>query len=705
MIGILLACIYTVEDLNSKTMIAYLTLLTIYLTGQLIYVRYERQSELCYSLYASAFIFLVTWIFVVNYKQYIEIAEHGVWTPCNAITLVVLYALVLYAVIRSDDRRHFYYFHWILCSGGVVERSLNHSKYKLRNTERSINLNETMITCVSERNEIEKEGATDSNVVYNESFMHIFLCLISLKSTAVVTNYTVLVEQNDQLKADKTLSPIIALFVSSLLVNILFAGYLVRSGMDSLRNDPRSVGQLLKSIIHCVIHYTFRFLFGKPKCLTRTSLSRFVYYIFYVLCFVLACFVVSPSSKHYFQKSSLFCDHVTVFGACMSQDPTFTSLYRIFGTIATFFMVVALMTSSVNLSSRLRNSIQNGCWPIKLLLISAIFVSVLNLPNRFSRYWLYFDLVSILAFTLLQLFCLIDAISIVTTSYKRDTKSGISAGSSSITCLLYAISIIAYVSFYVYYAHNYQCSVMRFFVSINLVLCLSASVISLHPVVKTGNLLLSAVVTSLCMYSTWSALNYNPEEECNPLGHTLMIVEASPGRDVVSVVDLFFLFVSLTYFIARVEHVSSRAYDLCFHLLVESFVISSRQEEEDEIDHAEQQTDVNEKVRQWLSECNEEVTANNIKSVTNNAASSCDSEDDKNTGYFSIHFIHSMACSYAFLLLAHWLEPVPGSGFKVSLHWAMMSVKLITSSIGVLVYIWILVVPVVVEKVKSQRNQ
>ena len=358
MIGLLLACIYTVEDLNSKAIIAYLSVLTIYLTGQLIYVRYKRESELYYSLYASAFIFLVTWIFVVNYKQYTENTEHGVWTASNAITLVVMYALVVYAVIRSDDRTHFYYFYWTLCSGSIVDRSLDHSKYKSRNTDRLINLNETMITCESERND--KEIASD--IVYNESFMHLFMCLVSLKSTAVVTNYTVLAEQNDQLKAEKTFSPMIALFVSSLLLNILFTGYLVQSGMDDLQNhDPLSVGQLLKSVIHCMIRYTSKFMFGKPRCLTRPSLSQFVYYTFFILCFVLACFVISPSFKQYFQKSSLFCDHVTMFGACMSHDPTFTSLYRIFGTIAMFFMVMALMTSRVNPSSRLRSSIQIGC--------------------------------------------------------------------------------------------------------------------------------------------------------------------------------------------------------------------------------------------------------------------------------------------------------------------------------------------------------
>ncbi|XP_066923160.1 uncharacterized protein [Clytia hemisphaerica] len=699
----LLSSIYTIEYTDDNGgIVVYLTLLTIFLTGQLIYVFYGRKNELYYCFYASIFCYFLSWNFLINYRTYTETTDkmqHGIWTASSVIMLIILYMLVIYAVIRRDDRAHFYYFHWIVCSGGTVNRTVIEPDLK----PRYVNPNETLISNSSfggvDRN-YAPHDSLEYDVVYSESFIHLFMCLVSLKSTAVVTNYRVLMEINEELQAHISTASIITLFITSVLVCILFTAYLAVSADND--NDALSVGLLLKSIIRIIGFYFSKIMFGRPNALSRPALTRLVYYIFFSLCFILACVTISPSFKHYFQRISFFCDHVTSMGACMSHDPAFTTLYRIFATVAIFFMLIGLVTSFINPSNRLRNDIYNGCWPVKIILLFAIFACVVNLPNKMSRYWLYFDLVSILIFTLLQLFCLIDAITIATQSCKMDNNSSINASSTGITILLYAISLIAYVSFYVYYAHNYQCAVTRFFVSINLVLCISASIISIHPDVQTGNLLLSAVVTSLCMYSTWSALNYNPEEKCNPLAHTLMLVEARPGRDVVSVTDLLFLFITLTYFIVRVKEVSASAYDLSLSLIVKHLM----KRKTDEINVMERQAEAEDKVRDWLDKC-KDVSKETIDE--NRAKHTKRGEQDKDEtdlmfekeDYFSTLFTLSMACSYCFLLLAHWLEPIPGSGFKVSLHWAIMSVKLIGSSFCVLTYIWILVLPVVTSKLSG----
>ena len=749
----LLSSIYTVQSMdNENWIIFYLTTVTIFLTGQLIYVRFERKYELYYSIYATAFIYFLTWISIVNYGTFTEQAkDESIWKPSNVIMLIMLYMLVIYAVTRTDDHRHFYYFNWVVCSGGSVDRSLDCPDNKHGRGHGFVNPNETLITSNSTEQENDKQhksqqqqkrNSIDYEVVYSESFMHIFMFLVSLKSTALVTNYHVLTEKHEDLEAEITLASIFVIFTTNILVCIFFTSYLVTSSdnEDNLYSGTGSlsVGMLLKFIFLAVYRNFVRIMFGKPKCLvTRSSLSRVVYFVFFSLCFVLACVTISPSFKHYFQRISVFCDHVTSLGACMSHDPTYTTLYRILATVAIFFMVIGLMTSQLNPSARLRQSVQNGCWPIKMLLLFMTFACVVNLPSGFSRYWLYFNLSSILIITLLKLFCLVDAIIIAIESCKKETRiSAIHNGSNNrntssaaVTCLLYVISVVAYVSFYVYYAHNYECSVTRFFVSINLVLCVSASIVSVHPDVTNGNLLFSAVVTSLCMYCTWSALNYNPEEKCNPLAHTLMMVEARPDRDVVSATDLFFLFVTMLYFLIRTKDVCWRAYQLTLSPILNTIFHHNSEGGEHEINDIEKQTEVEEKVRQWLlNECEESDAVNLDTSLSRNSDNALQQQstvnmeatenakepkriqrlndirgedfcsEDENETYFSSHFINSMACSYSFLLLAHWLEPVPGSGFKVSLHWAIMSVKLIASTICVLVYIWLLVIPVVTNR-------
>ena len=124
----------------------------------------------------------------------------------------------------------------------------------------------------------------------------------------------------------------------------------------------------------------------------------------------------------------------------------------------------------------------------------------------------------------------------------------------------------------------------------------------------------------------------------------------------------------------------------------------------------ERQAETEDKVREWLDKC-EDVSKDNvdaqIEKSTGQGGQKTEETDLKTPekgDYFSTLFILSMACSYCFLLLAHWLEPIPGSGFKVSLHWAIMSVKLIGSSICVLTYIWILVLPVVTSKLSGNQR-
>lgn len=83
------------------------------------------------------------------------------------------------------------------------------------------------------------------------------------------------------------------------------------------------------------------------------------------------------------------------------------------------------------------------------------------------------------------------------------------------TIIQYALAFAGIVFLYVYY----NCAYNNFFVSINLLLCIAASVTSMLPIVQEKNprsgLLQSAVVTLYTVYLTWSALANNPDKECH----------------------------------------------------------------------------------------------------------------------------------------------------------------------------------------------
>lgn len=85
----------------------------------------------------------------------------------------------------------------------------------------------------------------------------------------------------------------------------------------------------------------------------------------------------------------------------------------------------------------------------------------------------------------------------------------------SATGLQYTLAIVGTVLLYIYY----DCALNKFFITINLVLCIVVSVVSILPQVQEkfprSGLLQSSVVTLYAIYLTWSALSNNPDLKCH----------------------------------------------------------------------------------------------------------------------------------------------------------------------------------------------
>jgi hypothetical protein len=88
------------------------------------------------------------------------------------------------------------------------------------------------------------------------------------------------------------------------------------------------------------------------------------------------------------------------------------------------------------------------------------------------------------------------------------------------TGLFYVISFISVVLFYVYYAHDSECGLHKFFVSFNMILCVIVSILSILPKIQEVNprsgLLQSSIITTYTIYLTWSAMTNNQNTKCNP---------------------------------------------------------------------------------------------------------------------------------------------------------------------------------------------
>ena len=82
------------------------------------------------------------------------------------------------------------------------------------------------------------------------------------------------------------------------------------------------------------------------------------------------------------------------------------------------------------------------------------------------------------------------------------------------TFLQYALAITAVGLFFAFYTRPDGCDTHKFFISINLILCVAVSVLSVLPKVQqaqpNSGLLQSAAVTLYTMYLTWSAMANQP---------------------------------------------------------------------------------------------------------------------------------------------------------------------------------------------------
>jgi len=78
------------------------------------------------------------------------------------------------------------------------------------------------------------------------------------------------------------------------------------------------------------------------------------------------------------------------------------------------------------------------------------------------------------------------------------------------TTTFYILSTVAIILLYVFYASKPSCSLNIFFITINLILCIIVSIVSVLPIVQnyhsTSGLLQSSFVTLYVIFLTWSAI-------------------------------------------------------------------------------------------------------------------------------------------------------------------------------------------------------
>ncbi|KAI9044108.1 serine incorporator domain-containing protein [Aspergillus affinis] len=212
---------------------------------------------------------------------------------------------------------------------------------------------------------------------------------------------------------------------------------------------------------------------------------------------------------------------------CDGKECTgWVAVHRINFALGLFHLILAVWLLGVKSSKDGRASLQNGFWGPKIILWILFVVMSFFIPEPFFFvYGHYIAFICAMLFLLLGLILLVDlAHSWAELCLQKidDNDSriwrGLLIGS---TVGMYLASIGMTILMYIFFARS-GCTMNQAAISINLVVFLIISVVSVQPVVQESNpragLAQAAMVTVYCTYLTLSAVSMEPDDnQCNPL--------------------------------------------------------------------------------------------------------------------------------------------------------------------------------------------
>ena len=576
----------------------------------------------------------------------------------------------------------------------------NEEKCNVENQTKHVNSN------LYELQKQKSERGSSRIASYSHSLLHVHLLVTCLDLNSNLTDYKVVIKNGSNFELDYSLVSIITFKITCLVTVFVYVWTrLVKKFHENI--DEFSVSSLLVALLQTAVRVFTKIMVEAPIFAATAHRARFVYSALLAASLGISSGALFPAVKQRLEKSTLFCSYKTQKGMCLSADPSLVALHRIALSVSLFFLLLSLILIRVSSVNDKRNQIHIGFWPSKLLLLVVIFIATFYIPTQIGNIWTHMALGAALIITLLQTIVLLDLTTKIL-DYVR-VKEEVSKSSkriffscSSIAVLLYTITITAFFCFYVYFAQFSVCKSNRIFIFINLGLCIIACIISLHPAVRDGGLVQSAMVTSFCMYCTWTALYNNPKDECNPMAHDIFENDARPTKAVLFAIDMVALTATAVYttiFTARIQAFLKRFAFTCFRC---KYLKTQKESETSQGLITLRRPSFRDALLGYRHE--KPLLPQNVDDVSKPLVQNEDdiSAEAKETtiihenpvpyNYSLFHSIYALLSMHFFLLLVTWIDERPGSHIKVSFHWAIMCIKMVASSASVLLYMWSLVV-------------
>ncbi|KJZ78114.1 hypothetical protein HIM_02751 [Hirsutella minnesotensis 3608] len=422
--------------------------------------------------------------------------------------------------------------------------------------------------------------------------------------------------------------------------------------------------------------------------------TRVAYALLLLVNSILAWIMLTPWAIEKLQHLAL--DYVKI-NCPTGQCYGWLAVHRINFALGLLHLLLAGLLFGVKSSKGPRAAIQNGYWGPKIIAWLALIVLAFLIPDKFFMFYgNYVSFICAMVFLVLGLILLVDlahtwAEYCLTQIEETDSRAWrfILIGS---TLGMYLASIAMTVVQYIFFARG-NCSMNQAVITINLILWLAISFISINPTVQEYNpragLAQAAMVAVYCTYLTMSAVSVEPDDkQCNPL------IRAQGTRTTSVIIGAIVTMLTVAYTTTRA---ASQSLGL-------GSSNSIRLPDDDQHDLVTQQPSARREMRaEALRRAVEEgsLPADALLSDVDSDAGGDSSHDDERSqtqyNYAMFHIIFFLATAWVSTLLTlNYEETIKDGDFAtVGRTYAASWVKIASAWLCHGLYIWTLVAPAV----------
>ncbi|KAK3088575.1 hypothetical protein FSP39_020772 [Pinctada imbricata] len=426
----------------------------------------------------------------------------------------------------------------------------------------------------------------------------------------------------------------------------------------------------------------------------NSTATRIAYSLLLIVGSLVACIFLVPGLETTLDKIPGLCKDFIGVNEYLKVDSPYKiahcdevvgylSVYRICFALAGFFLLFCLIMINVKSSKDPRSGIQNGFWAIKIIVLIGICVGAFFIPRgSFGIALMWIGLIGAFLFIIIQLILLIDfahgwAESWVEKHEETESKCYY-FGLLFFTIIFYLVGITMVVLFYIFYGTHSDCTLHKFFISFNLILCVGVSILAILPKIQEysprSGLLQSSIITIYVMYLTWSAMSNNPNKECNPSLSTIFnpntnSTGSTDGNYVTTAFDWQSIIALLVFLFA----------------VLYSSIRSSSNSQVGKITMSEK----------TILQSDTGSTEGGDKDEEKGGQNVYDNEEEQVAySYSFFHFMLCLGALYVMMTLTNWFSP--SSDFKtLNANMASVWVKMVSSWMCIVLYIWTLVAPIV----------